>query len=117
MKKTLIIYIIIFCSVSVFSEDQNKAFKVGLQADSDTYMGLIVKAGPFEIGLKAQWSYIDAGDLQANGIVSGAHLSYLFQGKDGKSSLGAGVDFRTLFGESDGLEYSEYVDAFYAYKL
>ena len=114
MKKVVIIIImLIFSTAIVFSEDQNKSFKVGLQADSDTYMGLLVKAGYLELGLKAQFGYIeDADGNNTNGIVAGGHLAYLLHGKDESSSLGAGIDFRTFFGELSGLEMAEYVDAF-----
>ncbi len=113
MKKIVAIIMFIFCTVIVFSEDQNTAFKVGFQADSDTYMGLLVKAGHLELGFKAQWGYLgDAHDNETNGIIAGGHLAYLLHGKEGVSSLGAGIDFRTLFGELSGAEMAEYVDAF-----
>ncbi len=113
MKKMVIIIMLIFCTAIVFAEDENKSFKVGFQADSDTYMGLLIKSGHLEFGLKAQWGYIEDNDgNNTNGIVVGGHFTYLMHGKDGSSSLGAGIDFRTLFGELSGVEMAEYVDAF-----
>jgi hypothetical protein len=113
MKKMVVIIMLIFCTAIVFSEDQNSSFKVGFQADSDTYMGLLVKAGHLELGLKAQWVYREDNDGEdSDGIVVGGHLAYLLHGKEGRSSLGAGIDFRTLFGELVWHEMAEYVDAF-----
>ncbi|MCK5671858.1 MAG: hypothetical protein KAH95_00695 [Spirochaetales bacterium] len=110
MKKIVAIIMLLFSTAVVFSEDQNKSFKVGFQADSDTYMGLLVKADHLEFGLKAQWGYMEDTDgNDTNGIVVGGHLAYLLHGKDESSSLGAGIDFRTFFGEP---KMAEYVDAF-----
>ena len=111
MKYILVFLIILFISIPAFSEDMNKAFKVGFQADSDTYMGLIVKAASLEMGLKAKWIYWDAVD-ETNGLVAGAHLSYLLNGKKGISSFGTGIDFRVGLGGFGGQEYNEYVDAY-----
>lgn len=116
MKKMVIIFILIFCAAVVFCGEQNQTFKVGFQADSDTYMGLLVKAGNLELGLKAKWSAIDTDDGNLpNGIITGAHLAYLLHGRNENSSLGAGIDFRTAFGEIglSGSEYDEYVDIFF----
>ena len=113
MKKVVAIIMLIYCTAFVFSEEQNNSFKIGFQADSDTYMGMLIKAGHLELGLKAQWGYIgDNYGNETDGIVAGGHLAYLLNGKDGVSSLGAGIDFRTLFGEIAGLEKAEYVDVF-----
>lgn len=107
MKRRFIFLLVILCAVYIFAEDQNRAFKIGIQAGSNTFMGLIIKSGSIEAGLKARIDLLDQGD-GSEFLLAGAHLAWLFNSRDGQSSFGTGVDFRAGF----GFGYSEYVDAF-----
>ncbi len=107
MKKILVLVLVLFVCVggAVFSEDLNGSFKIGFQACSDSYFGIVLKGGHFETGLKAQLAIYDPGE---EFLVAGAHLSWLFNSKDGVSSFGVGVDFRNGFGTG----VVEHVDLF-----
>ena len=105
MKKALISVIVLLAAGSVFSADLNSSFKVGFQACSDSSFGIVLKAGHFESGLKAQLELYDPGDEL---LVAGAYLAWLFNSKDGMSSLGIGADFRNGFGSG----IAEHVDLF-----
>lgn len=107
MKKLLVLVLVLLvCAAgSVFSEDLNSSFNIGFQACSDSYLGLVLKGGHIESGLKAQLHLYDPGD---EFLVAGGYLAWLFNSKDGISSIGTGVDFRNGFGTG----IAEHVDLF-----
>jgi hypothetical protein len=114
MKKALISVIILLIAFSVFSQDLNSSFKIGFQACSDSSLGIVLKAGHFESGLKARLELYDPGDEL---LVAGAYLAWLFNSKDGMSSLGIGADFRNGFGSGIAEHVDLYARLSYNYHL
>ena len=107
MKKLIVFRLVMLTAGTAFSQDLNSSFKLGFQACSDSFFGVIAKTGSIEAGLKAMVQLNDPAD-SADFLYAGASLAWLFNSKDGVSSFGTGVDFRNMFGAG----YAEHVDMF-----
>lgn len=95
MKKLTFIILSLMITGAAYSQDLNTAFRLGVQAGSDSFLGFIVKSGNFELGLKAKLELYDPGDEL---LFAGGHLAWLLNNKDGVSSFAVGADFRSGFG-------------------
>lgn len=84
----------------------------GVQADSQSYLGFLVRGGFFEAGLKGQFKYYETSSSSTEMLIAGAHLSFLLHGHYTDSDFGIGADFRNGFGEDGSGEYDQYIDLF-----
>ncbi|TFG81482.1 MAG: hypothetical protein E4H20_09745 [Spirochaetales bacterium] len=110
----LVAAMILFPASAAFAQGNETiadGLRLGIQASSDTSLGLLLRAGRIELGLQAQSMMYDgvAGLLSDNVLMVGGHACYLFPLR-GALDLGIGMDAMQGIPLSGDTTYVQFLD-------
>lgn len=116
-RRLLCAMVVLVVASTTWAVDGREGTRVGIQAGSDTYVGMLIYAPRVEAALKAALFFHktetpageeDVDTVDSSFLVFGTHLGYLFDSRSGPYTISAGVEGRIGIALAD-VEYDPYL--------